>query len=227
MTLPDRATIANMAPEYGAHAGFLPGRRRDAAFPAAAPGRRKSVDLVERYYKEQGLFRTDAPEPRFDDLLELDLATVVAVDGWPEAAAGPHHPGAVPAELRQGIPRPRPKARRRSWSDWAATTVDLRRRRGGHRRDHQLHQHHEPLGDGRRRSARQEGGRAGLRVDPAVKTSLARAARVVTDTWTGRWPDAVSWRRSASTRPATAARPASATAVRCPSRWPRRSPIAT
>ena len=91
MPLADRATIANMAPEYGATMRLLPGRRRDAALPARSPAATAAeVDLVERYCKEQGLFRTDAtPEPVFTDTLELDLATVEPSLAGPEAAAGP------------------------------------------------------------------------------------------------------------------------------------------
>ena len=64
-----------MAPEYGATMRLLPGGRRDAALPARAPAAAPAeVDLVERYCKEQGLFRTDAtPDPVFTDTLELDL----------------------------------------------------------------------------------------------------------------------------------------------------------
>ena len=88
MSLPDRATIANMAPEYGATMGFFPVDDETLALPAAhraAP--RTQVDLVERYYKEQGLFRTDAsPEPAFTDVVELDLVDGRAVAGRARSA---------------------------------------------------------------------------------------------------------------------------------------------
>ena len=73
------------------HLRLLPGRRRDARATCARTGRSDDeVDLVERYCKEQGLFRTDAsPEPVFTDTLELDLATVEPSLAGPEAAAGP------------------------------------------------------------------------------------------------------------------------------------------
>ncbi len=87
MSLPDRATIANMAPEYGATMGFFPvdgetlNYLRGTGRPAAV------VDLVERYTKEQGLFRTeDSPDPRFTDTLELDLGVVEP------SLAGPKRP---------------------------------------------------------------------------------------------------------------------------------------
>ena len=77
MTLADRATIANMCPEYGATVGYFPvddetlNYMRNTGRPAGL------VDLVERYTKEQGLFRTDTtPDPTFSDVVELDLSTI-------------------------------------------------------------------------------------------------------------------------------------------------------
>ncbi len=87
LPLPDRATIANMAPEYGATCGFFPidditieflqGTGRDAAL----------VERVEQYAKAQGLFRTDATlDPDYTDALELDMGEVVP------SMAGPRRP---------------------------------------------------------------------------------------------------------------------------------------
>ncbi|MBM3130102.1 MAG: aconitate hydratase AcnA [Chloroflexi bacterium] len=76
MSLPDRATIANMAPDYGATMGFFPTDAETLRY-LRQTGRGKSADLLERYAKEQGVFRTDAtPDPIFSDTLALDLATV-------------------------------------------------------------------------------------------------------------------------------------------------------
>ncbi len=76
MSLPDRATIANMAPDYGATMGFFPTDAETLGY-LRRTGRAQSADWLERYAKEQGLFRTDAsPEPVFSDALELDLADV-------------------------------------------------------------------------------------------------------------------------------------------------------
>jgi len=76
MSLPDRATIANMAPDYGATMGFFPTDDETLRY-LRRTGRAKSADLLERYAKEQGLFRTDAtPEPIFTDTLALNLADV-------------------------------------------------------------------------------------------------------------------------------------------------------
>jgi aconitate hydratase len=87
LALTDRATIANMAPEYGATIGFFP---MDAAtlqylrFTGRSP---EQVELAEAYLKEQGLFHTaDAPDPMFSDTLELDLSKVEP------SIAGPRRP---------------------------------------------------------------------------------------------------------------------------------------
>ncbi|MDQ7027327.1 MAG: aconitate hydratase AcnA [Anaerolineae bacterium] len=77
MTLPDRATIANMAPEYGATMGFFPIDDEVLSYLQRTGRSADDVQLVERYAKEQGLFRTDdTPDPIFNDTLELDLSTV-------------------------------------------------------------------------------------------------------------------------------------------------------
>jgi len=76
ISLPDRATIGNMSPDYGATMGFFPTDAETLRY-LRATGRTKSADLLERYAKEQGLFRTDAtPDPVFSDTLSLDLSTV-------------------------------------------------------------------------------------------------------------------------------------------------------
>ncbi|MEK6676367.1 MAG: aconitate hydratase AcnA [Planctomycetota bacterium] len=77
ISLADRATLANMAPEYGATTGFFPvdGETLNYLRQTARPP--QLIDLVERYTKEQGMFRTDAmPDPVFSDTLELHLDTV-------------------------------------------------------------------------------------------------------------------------------------------------------
>lgn len=77
MKLADRATIANMAPEYGATTGFFPVDAETLSFLRRTGRSDAEVQLVERYTKEQGLFRTDtAPIPRFSSTLKLDLSTV-------------------------------------------------------------------------------------------------------------------------------------------------------
>jgi aconitate hydratase len=87
LAVTDRATIANMAPEYGATMGFFPVDARTLDYLGATGRPAELVDLVERYTKEQGLFRTDStPEPSFESTLELDLGSVEP------SMAGPSRP---------------------------------------------------------------------------------------------------------------------------------------
>jgi aconitate hydratase len=87
MPLADRATIANMAPEYGATCGFFPTDDETLRYLVNTGRTADEVDLVERYMKEQGLFRTkDSKEPVFTDTIELDLSTVEP------SLAGPKRP---------------------------------------------------------------------------------------------------------------------------------------
>src|SRR5512145_1339361 len=86
MSLPDRATIANMSPEYGATMGFFPVDGETIKY-LEFTGRKALAPLVEAYCRAQGLWRAeDAPEPRFSDTLELNLADVVP------SLAGPKRP---------------------------------------------------------------------------------------------------------------------------------------
>src|SRR5499425_2788294 len=87
LSVPDRATIANMAPEYGATMGFFPVDAETLAYLHFTARSQEQIALVEAYCKEQLLFRTDnTPEPAFSDKLELDLATVEPT------VAGPKRP---------------------------------------------------------------------------------------------------------------------------------------
>ena len=77
LTLADRATLANMAPEYGATMGFFPVDDETLNYMRKTGRHASVVELVERYMKEQGLFRTAAsPTPRFSSTLELDMSSV-------------------------------------------------------------------------------------------------------------------------------------------------------
>jgi aconitate hydratase len=85
LTLPDRATIANMAPEYGATMGFFPVDAETLSYLRFTARPDDQVKLVEAYTKEQGLFRTDkTPDPIFSDTIELDLASVVPTMAGPK-----------------------------------------------------------------------------------------------------------------------------------------------
>ncbi len=87
LSVADRATIANMAPEYGATIGFFPVDEGTIEFLKTTNRDADIVELVEVYSKANGLFRTDdTPDPVFSDKLELDLATVVP------SMAGPKRP---------------------------------------------------------------------------------------------------------------------------------------
>jgi aconitate hydratase len=87
LSVPDRATIANMAPEYGATMGFFPVDSETLAYLTFTGRSHEQIALVEAYCKEQMLFRTDStPEPAFSDKLELDLSTVEST------VAGPKRP---------------------------------------------------------------------------------------------------------------------------------------
>lgn len=87
MSLPDRATIANMAPEYGATIGFFPVDDETLRYLRLTGRPAELVDLVERYNKAQGLFRTaESPDPEFTDTLELDLGSI------DPSLAGPKRP---------------------------------------------------------------------------------------------------------------------------------------
>ncbi|HSC35485.1 MAG TPA: aconitate hydratase AcnA [Thermodesulfobacteriota bacterium] len=87
LALSDKATIANMAPEYGATMGFFPVDEETLRYLKITGRDRKLVDLVEAYTKEQGLFRTDStPDPVYTDTLELDISTVEP------SMAGPSRP---------------------------------------------------------------------------------------------------------------------------------------
>ena len=99
LTLPDRATLANMAPEYGATCGFFPIDDETIAYLRFTGRPEDSVALVEAYAKEQGLFRTtDTPDPVFTDTLELDLSTVEP------SIAGPKRPqDRIPLRTSKGM----------------------------------------------------------------------------------------------------------------------------
>ena len=87
LPLEDRATIANMSPEYGATMGFFPVDDRTLDYLKLSGRSPEKVTLVETYCKAQGLFRTDdQPEPLFNDTLELDMGSVEA------SLAGPKRP---------------------------------------------------------------------------------------------------------------------------------------
>jgi aconitate hydratase len=86
MSVADRATIANMAPEYGATMGFFPVDEQTLKYLRLTGREPAHIDLVERYCKEQGLWRQANTHPKFSEVLELDLGTVLP------SVAGPRRP---------------------------------------------------------------------------------------------------------------------------------------
>jgi aconitate hydratase len=87
LSLPDQATLANMAPEYGATCGFFPIDSDTLDYLELTGRDRETIDLVEAYAKAQGMWRDETtPDPVFTDAIELDMASVVP------AIAGPKRP---------------------------------------------------------------------------------------------------------------------------------------
>ena len=228
------ATIANMAPEYGATCGFFPVDKDTLAYLKATGRDADRVALVEAYAKAQGLFRTDdTPDPVFTDTLALDLATVVPSLAGPKrpqdrvaarprrhrlrggARQLPRHQRRRPG-LRHGRGRRRlgarahPHSRRSTGKDYR---LDRRRRR--HRRDHLVHQHLQPERADRRRPARPQGPREGPD-QQALGEDLAGAGLAGGHRLSRPAPACrTTSTRSASTSSATAAPPASAIPARC------------
>lgn len=191
LSLPDRATIANMAPEYGATMGFFPVDAETVNYLRRTGRDEDLIDLVERYTREQGLFRTDeTPDPEFTDVLELDLSEVEP------SMAGPKRPQDrvalrdVKVSFEKALRAP-VEERGFALSEEAVTrTVD-----------YPVNGHTEKVGHGLVVIAAitsctntsnpyvmvgagllaKKAVEKGLRVRPYVKTSLAPGSRVVTD----------------------------------------------
>jgi aconitate hydratase len=106
-SLPDRATIANMAPEYGATMGYFPIDEEAIRYYRLTGRDEQHVQSIERYMKEQGLFFSrEAPEPRYTQTVELDLGDVEP------SLAGPKRPqdrvplAAVKCNFRSALTKP-------------------------------------------------------------------------------------------------------------------------
>ncbi len=100
LSLADRATIANMAPEYGATCGFFPIDSETIEYLEETGRKGSRVELVEKYAKAQGMWRTKStPDPVFTDTLELDISNVLP------SLAGPKRPQdrVLLAESKQGF----------------------------------------------------------------------------------------------------------------------------
>ncbi len=171
LSLPDRATLGNMAPEYGATMGFFPMDAETIRYLTYTGRSPELVELVERYMRLQGLFRTDdMPDPVFTDSLELDMSTVEP------SLAGPKRPqdrvslSNMKHSFRSSLVLPT------SERGFALNGVDLSRRatvqpvdgkwrktsgnwawRGGDCSHHKLHKHVKPIGNGRCRASGKKG----------------------------------------------------------------------
>ncbi len=191
ITLADRATIANMAPEYGATMGYFPIDAGSIDYLRRTGRSEALCQLVERYAKEQGIYRTDdTPDPHFTDMLELDLGSVEP------SLAGPKRP-------QDRVPLTRMKESFR-----AALTAPTKDRGFGLKEDDLARSarvrydgHEETLRHGAIVIAAitsctntsnpsvmlgagllaRKAVEKGLRVPPYVKTSLAPGSKVVTD----------------------------------------------
>lgn len=125
LSLPDRATISNMAPEMGATAVMFPVDEETLSYLRLTGRSEAHVKLVEAYTKQQGLFvSAESPEPLFDHVLELDLATLEP------SLAGPRRPqdrvrlSELPASLRAAFPaqfpEPQQEQERFDWEGGSA-----------------------------------------------------------------------------------------------------------
>ena len=191
MPLADRATIANMAPEYGATMGFFPIDDETLTYLRLTGRPAEQVTLVERYMKEQGMFRTDtAPIPEFTKRLSLDLATVVP------SLAGPKRPqdrvplAAVKKTFAESLTAPTAKR------GFALEGPALTRTGTMHDNGHSATLHHGAVVIAAITSCTNTSNpsvmvaaglvarkavQKGLATKPWVKTSLAPGSRVVTD----------------------------------------------
>ena len=223
MSLEDRATIANMAPEYGATCGFFPVDGETLRYLKNTARKPARVALVEKYAKAQGLYRTrKSPDPVFTDTLSLDMTDVEP------SMAGPMRPqdrvalSGVAANFADHLINTFKKEDDRQHARPAGRLEGFHRPwRCGDRRDHLLHQHLQSVGDDRRgaggaksRQARAQG--------QALGEDLAGAGQPGGDRLSeegGRRQIA----RQAWLRPwrAMAAPPASAIPARCPMPSPR------
>ncbi|HZI50601.1 MAG TPA: aconitate hydratase AcnA, partial [Terriglobia bacterium] len=183
LSLADRATIANMAPEYGATIGFFPIDDETLSYMRLTGRKSEQTALVEAYAKAQGLFRTSAsPDPVFTDSIELDLSSVEP------SMAGPRRPqDRVPLAKSKQVFREALPSLMKTQSAGKISVAD-----NGNKYD---------LGDGSVVIAAitsctntsnpsvmvaagllaRKAVERGLQVKPWVKTSLAPGSRVVTD----------------------------------------------
>ncbi len=194
LPLADRATIANMAPEYGATCGIFPIDAETIRYLRFTGRSEALLQLVETYAKEQGLWLDEnTPEAIYSDTLSLDLGTVEPSLAGParpqESRERPrredvvhererHLPGAPQGAEEEAPRRGRHDAvhaRGRSGREAG------RQRQRRHRRDHELHEHVEPSVLMAAGLLAKKAVEKGLSSKPWVKTSLGPGSKVVTE----------------------------------------------
>ena len=220
LSLADRATIANMAPEYGATCGFFPIDDETLALPELDRPRRTARQLVEAYAKEQGLWRArKTPDPVFTDTLSTRSGRRRALPRRAEAPAGPR---AASAQAAAAVHAPTWRRSSTASDDGKRVTVEGVDYDIGHgdvviaaiTRCTNTSNPSVMIAAG---LVARKAVKRGLKVKPWVKTSLAPGTQVVTDYLEGPACRRIST-RSASTWSAMAAPPASAIRARCPIR---------
>jgi len=179
LSVPDRATIANMSPEYGATMGFFPVDAETLAYLQFTARSAEQIALVEAYCKEQMLFRTDqTPAPLFNDTLELDLGTVeptVAGPKRPQDRVALRHAKASFTKVVEGTPAKHVAVRNNGDSfDLSSGAVVIAAITSCTNTSNPSLM----LGAGLLAKKAVE---RGLQVKPWVKTSLAPGSKVVTD----------------------------------------------
>jgi aconitate hydratase len=179
LSVPDRATIANMAPEYGATMGFFPVDAETLSYLQFTGRAHEQIALVEAYCKEQFLFRTDStPDPAFSDKLELDLSTVeptVAGPKRPQDRVPLHQAKASFTKVVEGAPAKNVAVRNNGDSfDLSSGAVVIAAITSCTNTSNPSLM----LGAGLLAKKAVE---RGLQVKPWVKTSLAPGSKVVTD----------------------------------------------
>ena len=198
LTLGDRATISNMAPEYGATAAMFFIDDKTIDYLRLTGREDAQVKLVETYAKQAGLWADALATPQYERTL-----TLRPVDGGAQHGR-PVQPAQAPADLGAGRARHRRRHGRTCPGEADA------RRRGDHRRDHQLHQHQQPAQRHRRRPARAQRQRARPGAQAVGEDARwRRAPRPCSCTW--KKPACCrNWSSSASASSASPAPPATA-----------------
>jgi aconitate hydratase len=127
ISVADRATVANMSPEYGATMGFFPVDAETLEYLKSTGRDEHLVEIVEAYTKAQGLFRTDAtPDPIFTDTLELDLATVQPTMAGPKRPQDKIELSNMKSTFEQGLHTPIEKGGFGLSAEDAQKTVQIR-----------------------------------------------------------------------------------------------------